>query len=67
MTEGCTGCLTKSADRDKESAIKKAIEYAAEKHIPVAIYKENGEWQQLNAFEAYRLGYPVVQVFSEYY
>lgn len=67
MTEGCTGCWVKTADRDKETAIKKAKEYAAEKNIPVAIYKENGEWKQLNAFDAYAGGFPVIEVFSVYH
>jgi radical SAM superfamily enzyme len=67
MNEGCIGCAVKNNDRDKQQAIKNAIEHAVAKNIPVAIYQEAGEWKYCNAFDAYRNGYPVEQVVSQHY
>jgi radical SAM superfamily enzyme len=67
MAEGCIGCSVKMNDRDKQQAIKNATEHAEAHNIPVAIYQEAGEWKYCNAFDAYRNGYPVVQVVSKHF
>jgi hypothetical protein len=49
-----------------DNIIKQAQAYAKEKKIPVAIYKEGGEYKFCEAFTAYQNHYPVTRVVSEY-
>lgn len=58
MSEGCPSCTGSGAGLDIafENAKTKAGELSEKEKIPVAIYKENGEWKWENAFTAYQRG-----------
>lgn len=62
MSCGCGG--VQSSDKHFDQAVKEATDYAQKNKIPVAIYKENGEWKFCNAFDAYAARYPVCKVVS---
>lgn len=64
----CDGCVTseKLKNRERDSAIEKAKQYAKEKKIEIAVYQEAGEWKFINAFLAAELHYPVAFIVSQY-
>jgi hypothetical protein len=70
MSESCPACTStqKGQDIAFENALNKANEYSKENKVPVAVYKENGEWIYTEAFAAYRAGKgPLIrQVVSPY-
>lgn len=69
--DGCPGCFDSNKGQQVafEKAKSEAIEYSKQNKIPVAIYKEAGEWKFLEAFAAYAGGYgPAIrEVVSAYH
>lgn len=61
-----SNCITCGGrvNNEKEKAYQAANEKAKKENIPVAVYKENGEWKICNAFVAYAEKYPVEYVVS---
>lgn len=68
MSEGCIGCLPGKSEQDSQLATitKEAQAHAKKNKESVAIYKdEEGRYKFINAFTAYRSGYPVTTVVSK--
>jgi len=62
MTQGCIGCGEKPVNMQRDIAIKEAEEYGKKQNIPVALYREGGEWKYCNAYQAFEAGLPVEHV-----
>ncbi|HUR65465.1 MAG TPA: hypothetical protein VMZ03_03875 [Chitinophagaceae bacterium] len=63
----CSSCSPAQPDDIEKEKIKQAaIDQSKENKEPVAIYKEAGEFKKINAFQAYKLGYAVIEVVSPY-
>ena len=66
MSDGCEGCsISQKGMQQQYSQIRKqAKDYAIEKNIPVAIYKERYQYFFIGAEIAIREGYPITEVVS---
>lgn len=63
----CNSCLPAlQVDVAYQQAKLKAIEQAKEKMEPVAVYRTEEGYEVCNAFTAYKLGYPVIEVVPTY-
>lgn len=64
----CPSCFPANPDDVQyEQAKNKASEQSKENKEPVAIYKEDGEFKCLNAFQAYAAGLVVCEVVSAHH
>lgn len=65
---GCEGCLSSNRGQQEQLNIvrSKAKDHAKEKNVSVAIYKEGLEYSYIEAAAAFRGGYYIIEVVSQY-
>jgi hypothetical protein len=65
----CEGCEASAMMQNKErdSVIEKAKQYAKEKNMEMAVYQEAGQWKYIRADIAIEEHYPIFTIISQYY